>query len=57
MLDSKRELMQSNAAPGLRARADELDLSIDRTVFQIYGLTDGEIASVEEAVGTLASPP
>jgi hypothetical protein len=60
MLDLKHELGRATAETkrdALRARADELDLRIDRAVFGIYELTDGEIANVEETVGTLAAPP
>ncbi len=59
MLDLKHDLqIAGEAARGaLRARADELDLSIDRTIFGMYELNDGEIASVEETVRTLAAPP
>src|SRR5262249_8122632 len=60
MIGLKHELGRARdpaAAAALEGRVGELDRRIDRAVFQLYLLTDPEIATVEAAVDALAPPP
>jgi hypothetical protein len=60
MLELKHEVRRANdpnREAALVARVVELDARIDAEVFGLYGLTDGEIASVESVVAALATPP
>lgn len=60
MLDTKRALMGASdetRRADLRARIEDLDARLDAEVFQLYDLTDDEIANVESVVATLAAAP
>jgi len=60
MLTAQRELRSENNATKARARelrVRELDADIDRTVFDLYGLTPAEVAEVETVIETLAAAP
>lgn len=52
MLDSKQEIKSANTSHQktlLQRQIDATDREIDRLVYELYGLTDDEIAIVEEA--------
>jgi hypothetical protein len=60
ILDLKHELGRAKdraAQADLEARLGELDRTLDREVFRLYDLTEGEIETVEATVGALAPPP
>ena len=54
MRDLKRSVVKVNSAHDktvLHRQIAALDRRIDRMVYELYGLTDDEIQTVEEAVG------
>jgi len=60
MLKAQRQLRGEKnevAAEARRLRVRELDADIDRTVFELYGLTATEVAEVETVIETLAPAP
>ena len=42
---------QQAAVQEIRTQIDRIDAEIDQMVYQLYGLTEEEIAIVEKAVG------
>lgn len=60
ILAAQRQLRSEKdgtTAEARRLRVRELDADIDRTVFDLYGLTTAEVAQVESVVDTLAPAP